>query len=61
MKDFPGDGTRAFLLSPIAQVPDPETYAMLLAGIAQFSIATQKAKHLIKFDHLLDNSTSGCT
>lgn len=49
LEDSPGGGSRAFMLSPIAAIPEPETYAMLLIGLGLLSFVSRhrKAKHLI--------------
>ena len=48
-EDSPGGGSRAFMLSPIVAIPEPETYAMLLIGLGLLSFVSRhrKAKHLI--------------
>ncbi|MBX3616523.1 DUF3466 family protein [Nitrosomonas sp.] len=38
----PGGGSRAFLLSPVVAVPEPETYMMLLAGLGLLSFAWRR-------------------
>lgn len=38
----PGGGSRAFLLSPVVAVPEPETYLMLLAGLGLLGFAWRR-------------------
>lgn len=40
----PGGGSRAFLLSPIVAVPEPETYAMLLAGLGLLNLVARSRR-----------------
>lgn len=40
----PGGGSRAFLLSPVVAVPEPETYLMLLAGLGLLGIAWRRGE-----------------
>lgn len=41
-----GGGSRAFLLSPIAVIPEPETYAMLLAGLGVLGFVSLRRKQM---------------
>ena len=41
-----GGGSRAFLLSPIAAIPEPETYAMLLVGLGVLSFVSRRRKKI---------------
>lgn len=45
LKDSPGGGSRAFLLSPIAAIPEPNTYAMLLIGLGLLSFILRRRKN----------------
>ncbi|QOJ23316.1 MAG: PEP-CTERM sorting domain-containing protein [Gammaproteobacteria bacterium] len=47
LEGAPGGGSRAFLLSPLAAVPEPETYAMFLAGLGLlcFVLRSRKQNH----------------
>ena len=47
LKDSAGGGSRAFLLSPdspIVAIPEPETYAMLLAGLGLLGFVLRRRK-----------------
>ncbi len=43
----PGGGSRAFLLSPIVAVPEPATYAMLLAGLGLLGFVLHRRHQIV--------------
>lgn len=47
LEGAPGGGSRAFLLSPIVAVPEPATYAMLLAGLGLLGFMLRRGQQTI--------------
>ncbi|NBQ68450.1 MAG: PEP-CTERM sorting domain-containing protein [Nitrosomonadaceae bacterium] len=47
LESAPGGGSRAFLLSPIVAVPEPATYAMLLAGLGLLGFVLRRRQQTI--------------
>ncbi|MBP9101543.1 MAG: PEP-CTERM sorting domain-containing protein [Nitrosomonas sp.] len=47
LEGAPGGGSRAFLLSPIVAVPEPATYAMLLAGLGLLGFVLRRGQQTV--------------